>query len=62
MHAFVLACVHAFVHTWCVRAFVHPCMHSENAHLNYAPLGVNAAAMFLQVPEPQAGGQQPDTE
>lgn len=61
MHAFVLTCVHAFVHT-CVHAFVHPCMHSINAHLNYAPLGVNAAAMFQQVPEPQAGGQQPDTE
>lgn len=69
MHAFVLACVHAFVHTCvhavvhtCVRAFVHPCMHSINANLNYALLGVNAAAMFQQVPEPQAGGQRPDTE
>lgn len=58
-HLFSRVCMHSFTR---VRAFVHPCMHSENAHLNYAPLGVNAAAMFLQVPEPQAGGQQPDTE
>lgn len=41
---------------------MHARMHSINAHQNYDPLGVNAAAMFLKVPEPQAGGQRPDTE